>query len=61
MTKIAFVFLLTVYGPERTSVYAMDTGISGEDCIAAMEQYNETFPQWDFGNPSCEIDMELNR
>jgi hypothetical protein len=33
----AFVFLATVYGANGPDVYVLDSGISGQDCVAHME------------------------
>ena len=51
-----YVFLLTVYTETSTDVYVEDSGLTGADCIAAMESYNEANPSWTMGNPSCEPD-----
>lgn len=62
MTKITFIFLLTIYSAEtpRPQVYVMNSGLSGTDCIAAIKNYNTTSPMWSHGNPSCEIDTAVD-
>lgn len=51
-----YVFLLTIYTETTTDVYVEDSGLTGADCIAAMENYTATNPGWTHGNPSCEPD-----
>lgn len=55
---ITYVFLLTLWTADvpHAQVYVEDTGLSGSDCITAMDAYNEANPTWTKGNPSCEID-----
>ena len=55
---LEYVFLLTIWTAESPAadVYVMDSGMSGADCIAAIENYNATSPNWSRGIPSCEID-----
>lgn len=51
-----YAFLLTIYTETTTDVYVEDSGLTGADCIAAMENYSRTNPGWTHGNPSCEPD-----
>lgn len=52
-----FVFLVTVWTADGTppDVYAMDTGLTGEDCIAALIDYHATAVAMGW-SASCEID-----
>ncbi|UVD36655.1 hypothetical protein RCXUPER_237 [Rhodobacter phage RcXuper] len=55
---IKFVFLLTMFSETGTAdVYVMDSNLTGEDCIAAVENYMATAPNMSRGLPSCEVDM----
>lgn len=53
-----YAFLLTVWAVESpvADVYVMESGLSGSECMAAMQAYNSDFPDWARGVPSCEID-----
>lgn len=55
---LKFVFLLTIWNAEQemNHVYVVDSGLTGEDCIAAVENYALTNPEYTHGLPSCEID-----
>lgn len=53
-----FVFILTMFAQDGSAdAYVMDSNLTGEDCIAAVENYMETTPDMRLGLPSCEIDM----
>ena len=54
-----FVFLLTIWTAQAPvpEVYVVDAGLTGEQCIAAMVQYDAIDPTHAAGTPSCEIDF----
>lgn len=51
-----FVFLVTDYTVTPPTVYAMDTSMSGNDCIARMAEYKATVDAMGWQG-SCEFDM----
>jgi hypothetical protein len=54
-----FVLLLSVYTSYQPApfVYVLDHDISGEDCVAAMEELFENDMLFENGIPSCELDV----
>lgn len=50
-----FVFLVTFWAADAApEVVVLESGMSGEDCIAMLERYDDAnLP----GEPSCEIDQ----
>lgn len=57
---LKFVFLVTFWHADGTppDVYAEDTNLTGEDCIARIEEHVATGQQ---GHPSCEVDEAAPR
>lgn len=56
----AFVLMLTIFGADAPdSLYAIDTDLSGEDCIAALEKHQallvQSFNEYDF-ELTCSLD-----
>lgn len=55
---LKWVFLLTVWNADGVpTVYAMDTGLTGADCVILVESYSINDPEHTHGEPSCELDM----
>lgn len=51
-----FILLLSVYLDGKTAeMHVDDYGLTGEDCVIAMIEYDATDPDWSRGVPSCEL------
>ena len=57
---MVYMFILTTYlAGGITNVNVEQMNMTGEGCIALMEQYNEDRPDWGNGIPSCEFQVEF--
>jgi hypothetical protein len=56
MKEFLFVLLLTTWNGDAPVVHVVDYGLTAEDCIAGMVQYQESDPTLSQGAISCEFD-----
>lgn len=57
VNEVLFILIFTQWGYDIPEVSVMDYGLTGPECIQAIEQYVAGDPQLSKGIPSCEIDF----